>query len=68
MTGAGTSYCESQWIWLQCTECGGQMTIGLLAVHLQKQHGKEAGGRRYWGTTAPVGEPHTYRMAFLIAR
>ena len=35
-----------------------------LAGHMQINHGKESVGRRSWESTAPSGEPHTYRMAF----
>ena len=48
ITGAGPSNWERQRVWLQCTECGEEMVIGLLAVHMQTHHGKEAGGRRNW--------------------
>ena len=43
------------------------MALGSLAVHLQTQHGKEAGGRRNWETTAPGRKPRTYRMALLTS-
>ena len=36
-------------------------------VHIQTQNGKATGGRRHWGTTAPVGETCTYRIALPTA-
>ena len=38
--------------------------MGSLTVHKQTQHGKSEGGRRKLDTTAPGGEPQTYKMAF----
>ena len=40
------------------------MVVGSLAVHLQMQHEKKVSVIRNWETTAPVMEPHTYRMDF----
>ena len=34
MTGAGTSYLERQKVQVQCMECGEEMALGYLAVHL----------------------------------
>ena len=48
MTGAGPSYRERHRVWVQCTECGEEMALGSLAVHLQMQHGKATGARRNW--------------------
>ena len=53
---------------VQCSECGEDMAFGSLVVHLHTQHGKETGGRRHWGTTAPGGKPRTYKMYFPTAR
>ena len=64
MTGAGNSYQERQLVWVQCTECGEEMALGLLAVHLQTQYGKKTGGRRNWETTSLGREPRTYIMDF----
>ena len=49
---------------VQCLYCGEEMALGSLTVHLQIQHGKLTGGIRKWGTTAPGGEPRTYKMDF----
>ena len=57
MTGAGLLYRERQLVRMQCSECGEEMLFGSLEVHIQKQHGKEEGGRRHWGTTASGREP-----------
>ena len=43
------------------------MELGLLAVYPQTQHRKETGGRHHQGTTAPRGEPRTYKMTFPTA-
>ena len=45
----------------------GGVAMGYLAFHQQKHHGKTAGGRRHWVTTAPGGDPGTYRMDFLTS-
>ena len=62
MRGAGTSYRERQFVWVHCMECGEEMVLDFLAVHLQIQHGKEMGGRQHWVTTPPGGESCTYMM------
>ena len=68
MTGVGHYYQERHRGLVQCKKCGGEMVLRSLTGHMQTQHFKEEGGRRRWGATAPSGEPHTYRMAFLTAR
>ena len=40
------------------------MALESLPAHLHIHNGKEMGGRRHWETTAPDGEPHTYKMDF----
>ena len=67
VTGVEPSYRERQCVQVQCSECGEEMTLGLLAFHLLTQHGKTMGRRRHWGTTAPGGEPCTYKMDFPTA-
>ena len=68
MMGAGNLYQERQWGQIQCNECGEEMALGFLVVHLQTQNGREAEERRHWEATAPGEELLTYRMAFLTAR
>ena len=46
MTGTGPSYQDRQRGRIQCTECGEEMALGLMAGHMQTQHGREAEGRR----------------------
>ena len=67
MTGAGLSYRERQQVRVQCSEYGEDMVLWLLAVHQHMHHGKSEGGRSHWGTTAPGGEPQTYKMDFPTA-
>ena len=62
MTGAGLSYQERQQVRVQGLDCGEEMTLGSLAVHIHINHGKAMGGRWNWGTTAPGGYPRTYKM------
>ena len=64
MIGVGISYRERQRVRVQCLECGEDMALRLLSVHIQMQHGKAAGGRRHWGTMDPGRDPRTYKMAF----
>ena len=45
---------------VQRSECGEEIYLGSLVVHLHMKHGKATGGRRHWGTTATGGEPHIY--------
>ena len=68
MTGAGISYREMQRVRVKCSECGEEMAMGFLEVHQHTQHMKAEGVRRHWSTTAPGGEPQTYKMAFPTAR
>ena len=67
MMGAGPSYRERQQVKVQCSGCGEEMALGLLAVHLQAQHRKATEGRHNWGTIPLDVEPHTYKMAFPTA-
>ena len=39
MMGAGSSYLERQQGRIQCKECGEEMAIGSLMVHIQTKHG-----------------------------
>ena len=64
MTGAGMSYQERQQVLVQRSECGGEVVLVLLEVHLQTQHRKAGGGRQNWGTIPPGREPCTYKMTF----
>ena len=48
MTGTGICYRERQRVWVHCTECGEEMALRLLTVHLQVQHGKETRGIWNW--------------------
>ena len=65
--GAGPSYQERQRVWLHCMECGDEMALRSLAVHLKTKNGKEASGRRHWKTMPPGGDTRTYRTAFPTA-
>ena len=64
MTGAGLSYWERNRARVQRLECGEEMELGSLEVHLQTQHSMASGGTRHWRTTAPGRDPRTYNMAF----
>ena len=68
MTGAVPSYWGIQRVRVQCLECGEEMALGSLEVHLQMQPGEATVGRQHWGATAPGGEPRTYNMVFPTAR
>ena len=67
MTGAGIYCRERQRGRVQCTKCGEDMALRLMAAHMHKHYGKEMGGRRRWEATDTGGEPHIYRMAFPTA-
>ena len=55
MTGEVLSYRESQRVRVKCSECGEDISVVLQAVYQQMNHGKVAGGRSQWYTTAPGG-------------
>ena len=46
MTGEGLKYWERQRVRMKCLDCGEEMSVGLLEVHQQTQHGRDAVGRR----------------------
>ena len=64
MVGAGISYQDINRVRVQCSECGEEMAMGLMAVHQQTNHKNAEGGGRNWVTTPPGGEPRTYKMYF----
>ena len=66
MMGVGPLYWERHQCRIQCTECGEEMELGLLVVHMQTQHGIKEKDICSWESTAP-GETHTYMMAFPTA-
>ena len=67
MKGAVHLYRERQRGWIQRKEYREEMALGLLAGHVQTQHGKEAEGGLCWEAMDPGEEPRTYRMAFLTS-
>ena len=66
MKVAGPSYQERQHAWVQCLGFGEEMSLWLLAVHLQTHQGKATGGSWNWGTTAQGGDPYNYNIALSI--
>ena len=67
MIGVGLYHQERQRVRVQCPECGEEMVLGLLLVHLKTQHRKATLGRCHWVISAPGGEPHTYKMGLPTA-
>ena len=57
ITGEGHSYRERQWDWVACEECGEQLAVGSLSIHLMTRNGRAAGRRRQWTTPAKVRVP-----------
>ena len=55
MVGAGPSYRERQQGRIQCTECREEMALGFLKLHMQTQHGMEAGRGGIVKPHPPVG-------------
>ena len=62
ITGVRYLYWEIQRVRVHCMECKEEMVLGLLAVHLQTQHGKSTDGRMHWVTRSPGRETCTYNM------
>ena len=50
LTGEGKSYKERQHEQVECVECGEQLAVGSMSIHLMTRHGKAARRRSQWTT------------------
>ena len=64
-TSEGPTYRERHKERVECSECGKEMAVGLLASHRMTQHGQAKEERWSWETSATGGDPQTYQLAFL---
>ena len=62
VTGKGPKFRECQQMRVECTECGVEVTAGLLLTHRQSQNGVGRGDRG--GHPPPPRESHTYQVSF----
>ena len=59
-----TYYRERQKGWVQCRECGEEMSDGYMAGQIKTQHRRASEHRWIWTTSSTGEEPRTYPMAF----
>ena len=64
ITGMGQSYMERLRDQVACGECGEMLAVGSLSSNLMNQHGRAAGRRQKWTTSAAGRVPQVYRMSF----
>ena len=65
VTGVGPTYSEILKVQVACGESGEMLTVRSMSSHLMTQHGRAAGRRRQWNTSAAGSGPQSYRMSLL---
>ena len=49
---------------MECKECGEQLEVGSMSIHMMNRYGKAVGQRRQWKTMTENRVPQEYRMSF----